>query len=191
MNETNQETKELKPEQAQPTIPPIKHTPKPLPHRIVFICGIIALLLLGFIGGQTFERGRIRHFVGWQNNYERNFFGDRERTPFSMMRFGMMGNSFRSHAILGTILTIDNNTLSVQDNKENIEQSIRITDATIIQNDFGRAKISDLQTGQRVAIFGRPTNAGQIEASLIRILDKTTAVPAITASPAPATPSKK
>lgn len=158
MTETIQQTNEVKTEQPR----------KPISRRTVFICGIIALLLLGFIGGQAFERARFRHFTRWQNNYQQNFFGNRNQP----LRGGMMpGGPFRSHAILGTILSVNGNSLSVQDNDGSVEQAINISASTVIQNNNGQGSVSDLQQGQQIAIFGRPADNGQIEASLIRILN--------------------
>jgi|GEM_PF-1542420 hypothetical protein len=184
MTETIQETKETKPEQPITPTSPLKHPRKPLPHHLVFVCGVVALLLLGFIGGQTFERARIRHFVGWQNNYEQNFFGDRGRPQRSgMMPLGMPpGGPFRSHAILGTVLSINNDIVSIQDNNGNVEQAINISNSTVIQKNTGKAQTSDLQPGQKIAVFGQPSGNGQISASLIRILGNASAAPSPRAS---------
>lgn len=161
-------------------------------HHIFIICSIIALLLLGFIGGQAFERARFRHSTRWQNNYERNFFNDRSRPQRNgMLSLGMMPGPFRSHAILGTVLSVNNDSVSVQDNNGNVEQAINISNSTVIQNSNGKGSVTDLQPGQRIAIFGRPTSNGQIDASLIRIFDANTPAPSISASPSPINQTQK
>jgi len=185
MTENITETKEIKPEQPQTSVPPIRYPRKPISRHIVFVCGMIALLLLGFIGGQAFERARFRHFTRWQNNYERNFIGDRSRAPRGIMQQSVPGGPLRSHAILGTILSVNGSVISVQDNNDNIEQAINVLNSTIIQKNSGRGSIVDLQQGQKIAIFGRPANNGQIDASLIRILNTTTATPAPSAGTSP------
>jgi hypothetical protein len=183
MTETIQTTSEVKPEQSQPALPPIKHLHKQISHRTIFVCGVIALLLLGFISGQAFERARIRHSTRWQNNYQQNFFGDQGREPRGMMRQDKPG-PIRSHAILGTILSINGNSVSIQDNDGNVEQVISISNSTVIQNNNGKGSASDLQQGQKIAIFGRPAGNGQIDASLIRILNNTPPTPSASTSPA-------
>lgn len=168
-----------------------KQTRKPVSRHMIFIFGTIALLLLGFIGGQAFERARVKHLVDWKDNYERNFFGDKKPAPRGMRPDGgMMGGPFRSHAIVGTILSINNNNVSIQDNDGSIEQSITISDSTVIQKINGRGAVSDLETGQRIAIFGRPVSGGRVEATLIRVLDKITPTPTITSSPQPSNQPK-
>lgn len=186
MTENTIETKESIPEQSSAPVMPPKIPRKPTPHYLVFVCGVIALLLLGFIGGQAYERARIRHFARWQDNYQQNFFGNRNQPARGeMMQERMLAGPFRSHAILGTVLSVNNNSVSIQDQDGNVEQAINISNSTVIQKNNGRGIIADLQQGQRIAIFGRPTNNGQIDASLIRILNNATAtsVPSTSASP--------
>jgi len=111
--------------------------------------GSIALLLVGFLGGQAFERIRIRHSMGWTENYHR---------------------IFRAHGLFGKILTLDNDKLTMQDTS-GTEQSIVITASTAIRRNASPAQKSDLKADQQIAVFGHPTGQGQIQAQLIRIFD--------------------
>jgi len=167
----SEETQKLETNLATIASSPISHKNKPAHHYFVFACGTIALLLLGFIGGQNFERTRIQHFSGWSNNYERNFFDNQLPMPPKGMPRGIPPESFHSYAILGKILTVGENKISVQDEKTNQEQAIIIIESTTMRNNNSNININDLKPDQRVAIFGRPDNSGQITASLIRILE--------------------
>lgn len=136
--------------------------------KTAVILGGVALLFIGFLGGLHFERVRMRHFMGWRENYHRNFFGPSslhgEPAPFGPP------SHFRAHSLLGKILAIDNDKLTVQDRDE-AEQSVVISDRTFIRRDGSAATRSDLQVDQQIAVFGRPTGEGQIAAHLIRIFE--------------------
>jgi hypothetical protein len=126
------------------------------PVHLALILGAIALLLVGFLGGEAFERIHTRHFLGWQNHYQQNFFdAGRQQRP-------------QTHGLIGKILSVDNNTLTVQ-SREGNEQSITLTDSTAIRRAAGTASRGDLQPNMQIAVFGHPNGKGQIEADLIRI----------------------
>lgn len=141
------------------------------PRSLVYVCGVIALLLIGFISGRASERGSVRHALLWQNNYRANFFDD---FGSRNMRGGMMNNfasmPMRSHGFLGTVISVSDENISVQSN-DGIEQSVQITDQTIIRRNRDKVEITDLKNGERVAIFGQPNNKGQVAAVLIRIFE--------------------
>lgn len=135
--------------------------------KAAIVIGGIALLFIGHLSGQVFERSRVRHFLGWRNNYEHNFFGS---PSFHDDSHGMGPSSrFRAHSLLGKILAIEDNKLTVQDMHDQTEQSVVISDATVIRTDGSAAERNDLKIEQQIAVFGRPNNEGQIEARLIRI----------------------
>jgi hypothetical protein len=174
MDEILKETKQSETNTIAPAL--VNQSKKHTHNYFIFICGAIALLLLGFIGGQSFERARIRHFIGWTNNYERNFFGNQQMPLQNQMMRDLPPDSFRTHAILGKILTAEASKISVQSD-DGVEQSIQITNTTAIRHNNDNAKVNDLKNGQRVAIFGQPNNQGQIAATLIRIFDDNTSAP--------------
>ena len=134
------------------------------PLRIVaLVLGSLALLVIGFIGGQVFDRIHLRHELSWGDNYERNFFGQRERMPLPGM-----GPMLRAHSVLGKILTIDTNTVTVQD-RSSLEQSILLTNKTIFRRDASPATKNDLKIGMQIAVFGQPNSQGQIQADFVRL----------------------
>jgi hypothetical protein len=154
---------------------------RPAHNYFIFACGVIALLLLGFIGGQSFERARINHSTLWRNNYRANFFNDFGPRNNHGMMGGFAPMPMRSFGLFGTIFSIDNNKISVQ-GEDGVEQSIQITNNTVIRHNRDSATVNDLKSGQRVAVFGQPNNQGQIAATLIRIFDNDN-IPAASASP--------
>lgn len=143
--------------------PKQKQVQRPVPFKVGVALGIIALLLIGFLAGQAAERNRVRHFIGWRNNYQRNFFGPRS--------FEAPPHFIRAHSLLGKILTTDNDKLIVQGH-DNVEQSIVLNDQTVIRRDGASAARSDLKANQQIAVFGEPNNEGQIVAKLIRIFEE-------------------
>jgi len=173
MEQTPTESKQEKLNTEKPTVTKtsfVNHGTKSFHSYFVLICGAITLLLLGFIGGQNFERARIKHFSGWMNNYERNFFGTPPFPPMKMKGHDLPPDSFRSFTILGTILTVEDKKISVQDDRAKQEQAVIISDSTAIRYNDSNINIGDLKPDQKVAIFGKPDDNGQIVASLIRVL---------------------
>lgn len=152
---------------------PKHHTPvaidRPRSFTLGLMLGAAALLLIGFLAGRMVERTRVRHFLGWQNNYQRIFFGP---TPFErpMDRgpFGPPPPMMRGFALLGNVLTVQGDKLTLQ-SRDNIEQSVVLTDQTVIRRDGADVSRGDIKPGQRVAVFGEPKNEGHVVAKLIRI----------------------
>lgn len=122
------------------------------------ILGGLGLLLIGLFAGQMIGEHRAAHTGRWQQNYERNFFG---RHKF-----------MKGHALLGEVLTVSEDTMTVK-GQDDTEQSVSLTDDTIIRRNGSSGSQDDLATGTRVAVFGHPNKEGQVEARLIRMfLDK-------------------
>jgi hypothetical protein len=110
----------------------------------------------------------------WGANYEQNFMGPHsgKEGPMGMMRQGFRdfeGRDFRNpHGLAGTIISVADNKIVVKD-RDNKENSVAVTDKTIIK--FGRDTIgfNDLKNDQQVVIMGNPDNNGVINADLIRV----------------------
>jgi hypothetical protein len=112
----------------------------------------------------------------WGANYEQNFMGPRHGAegPMGMMRQGFRdfeGRDFRNpHGLAGTIISAGDNKLVIKD-RDNKENTVAVTDKTIIK--FGRDNIgfNDLKNDQQVVIMGNPDNNGIINADLIRVFN--------------------
>lgn len=135
-----------------------------------YVFGVVALLLVGFVAGQRFERIRFRHDMQWRNNYDNNFFGGfRPRNMENMMR-NFAPPPMRSHGIIGTIMSVDDSSLIIKDN-DGIEQSLEINKSTVVRSEIFPNKPEELKVGMKVAVLGRPDNKGQISAIIIKILE--------------------
>ena len=134
---------------------------------ITLVIGSLALLVVGFWGGTAFERSRIRHFVSWQDNYERNFFSPPPGRP-GLPPLGRMPRTFKAHNLLGTVLAVEDKKLTVQ-GSDGVEQSIVLDEQTVLRRDEKETSLGDLKVDQQVAVFGRPNDDGQIVARLIRV----------------------
>lgn len=127
------------------------------------ILGGIGLLLIGLFAGQAIGERRANHAGRWQQNYERNFFGAK-----GARHFGKPPHFLKGHALLGEVLTVSENTITVK-GQDNTEQSVSLTDNTVIRRNGNSGSREDLATGTRVAVFGHPNDTGQVAARLIRI----------------------
>lgn len=123
----------------------------------------------------------------WGQNYERNFIGvgrpmmDGPRPPMmgvngfdqgprGMMR-GAEGRDFRNgHGIGGTITSISENTVIIKD-RDNKENTIAVTDKTLIKSGSSDIKITDLKNDQNIVVIGKPGDNGVVNADLIRVFN--------------------
>jgi len=138
------------------------------------IAGIIGGFILAsliFSAGVFVGLKKAKFSYRWGENYERNFMGP--RPPMGPMGFfhEMEGRDFRNpHGLAGTIVSITDNNLVVKD-QDNKENTVAVTDKTIIKDRGLDLKISDLKQDQKVVIMGKPQDNGVINADLIRVFD--------------------
>lgn len=132
---------------------------------IAYIFGVLC------IAGVIFQVGV---FIGYHKaNFGREW-GDHYRNNFGMERpdsfKGMIhGKLPSSHGALGKVLKVSLPTFIVQD-KDGTEKTILINEKTLIRLGMQNASSSSLTSDNLVIVFGEPTNQGQIEAKLIRIM---------------------
>ena len=143
------------------------------------IIGGILVILASFASGVAvgLHKGRFSNNFG--KNYERNFMGSRfdegRGTMGSRNGFigGMMrefsGRDFRNaHGLSGTIISIADNSLIIKD-RDNKENTVAVTDKTVIRQGRDNLQISDLKTNDQVVVIGKPGDNGVINADLIRL----------------------
>lgn len=140
---------------------------------LVILAGLLVILAVFTLGVHVGER-KARHFSGWERNYPRMMPSGRgpsmmnSRTPF--MRPSLPG----THGVFGKVLSMTDNHLVIQ-GQNGIEENVLITSSTAIR--VGQETITpnnlptDLSRAD-VAVFGTPTDQGQIEARLIRLFIK-------------------
>jgi hypothetical protein len=103
----------------------------------------------------------------WADEYHRNFAGPQGGFFGDFM--GMEKEFINTNGTFGEIIKIDNASLTVKD-KNNVEKIVLVSDKTSIVKQRGDLKLSDLKVGDNIIVIGDPTNNGQIEARLIRIM---------------------
>jgi hypothetical protein len=141
----------------------------------------LLVILIIFAAGVSVGLHKAKFSCKFGENYERNFMGNHSQRngwinagPIGMMKEkfnDLEGRGFRNaHGIAGTIISITDNNLVIKD-KDNKENSVAITDKTIIK--FGRddVKISDLKNDQQAVVMGNPGDNGVINADLIRVFN--------------------
>lgn len=136
------------------------------------VVGGIILVFLIFSAGVSVGIHKARFSGRFADNYERNFMGPERGMmggPDNFMR-GMEGRDFRNaHGIGGEIISIADNNLVVKD-LDNRENTITVGDKTIIKRGRDDIKITDLKSGDKIIVMGRPGDNGTINADLIRVL---------------------
>jgi len=139
---------------------------------------LIALIIFSVGVNVGFHKARFSNDFG--KNYERNFMGSRpnmmgsEFGPMGKMREKLRdfeGRGMRNgHGVAGTIISIADNSIVIKD-KDGKENTISVSDKTIIN--FGRdsIKIGDLKNDEEIVVIGKPGDNGAINADLIRVFD--------------------
>lgn len=146
----------------------------------LLVVGEILLIFLVFSCGIAVGLKKAKFSYNWGENYERNFMGphmaDENRPNFlPQPPRGFMNNfegrDFRNaHGIAGKIISISENSIIVVD-RDNKENTILVTDKTLIKSHRDDLKVSDLKTGDEIVVMGNPDTNGVIDASLIRIFN--------------------
>jgi len=148
----------------------------------LLIVGEILLLFLVFSSGIAVGLKKAHFSNKFADNYERNFMGQHPdmrdekkpgffgKIPPEFMREAE-GRDFRNaHGIAGAILSISDNTITVLDH-DNKENTILITDKTLIKSRRDDLSRSDLKTGDEIVVMGSPAENGTVSASLIRVFN--------------------
>ena len=137
------------------------------------ICGVFLCALVIFSLGISVGMHKGKFSCNWGKNYEKNFmgqFGDRDNhgfMPAPPMDFGNKG--FRNaHGLSGSIISVADNKIIIKDNN-NQENTIAVTDKTLIKSQQSDLKITDLKNGDQIVVMGQPDSSGVINADLIRV----------------------
>lgn len=131
---------------------------------LAIILAELILLIAVFSFGMHIGLRRAQFTYSWIGNYPRNIIGMPGRPPQSGMRF------FSANGLTGTILTINNSTLTIKDS-DNTEKTVILSATTIIRQNFQDLKPADLKANQQIVVLGEPNPQGQIEAKFIRVLN--------------------
>ncbi|NTU66912.1 MAG: hypothetical protein HGB08_03240 [Candidatus Moranbacteria bacterium] len=138
------------------------------------VVGVLILMLVSFASGVLVGFKKARFSYSWGENYERNFVGPRMGPggPMGDPR-GMMENRDlrNAHGISGSIVSISDTSLVIKD-KDNKENTVAITDMTLIKDGRNDVKIADLKKDERVIVVGNPDDSGVLNADLIRVFSR-------------------
>ena len=130
------------------------------------VLGELVVLALVFGMGVKVGVWKARFSYQWGENYQKNFVGPHR---------GMMQNFFRDrgfmggHGIAGSIIARDAVALTLK-SIDGVERFIVLKSDTAIMRFREAIRPEDLQVGDQVVVLGRPNDAGQIEAKLIRVM---------------------
>ena len=136
------------------------------------IVGAFLIILVVFAAGIAVGLMKARFSYRFGENYERNFIGPRMMNRgFSGMMGGFEGRNFRNaHGLAGTIISISGNNLIVKD-RNGQENTVAVSDTTIIKSGRDTIKITDLKNDEQVSIIGKPSDNGVVNADLIRVFE--------------------
>ncbi|MCX6765824.1 MAG: DUF5666 domain-containing protein [Candidatus Moranbacteria bacterium] len=174
MNTPETNKPETKPEQKSRFCPCFSSGKSKILIVSAMILGIIILMLGSFAGGVFTGFHKAKFSCDWGKNYEMNFIGPRMGHPSPMGFMGPMmrefsGRDFRNpHGIAGTIISISDSSLIIKD-RDNKENTVAVTDKTVIKSGRDDLKLSDLKIDDKIAVIGQPGNDGVMNASLIRV----------------------
>lgn len=134
------------------------------------IIGAFLVFLIGFAAGMRVGFHKVRFSNDFGKNYERNFMGPRSQGPMGMFH-DFEGKAMRNpHGIAGEIISVSEDSLAIKD-RDNKENTVTITDKTILKNGKDDIKITDLKSGDKIVVLGKPGDGGTINADLIRIIN--------------------
>jgi hypothetical protein len=144
------------------------------------IVGIFIVALVSFAMGIAVGFHKARFSNDFGKNYERNFMGQRPGINGPAGPMGMMGEKLRDfegkgmrngHGVAGTIISISENSIIIKD-RDGKENTISVSDKTIINLGRDTVKIGDLKNGEEIVAIGKPGDSGVVNADLIRVFDK-------------------
>jgi hypothetical protein len=131
--------------------------------------GVIVLALVFFASGVSVGFHKAKFSCKWGENYERNFMGSHSGSKGMMRQFE--GRGFRNaHGLAGTILSITDSNIVIKD-RDNKENTVAVTEQTVIKNRQDDVKIVDLKAGDEIVVMGNPAESGVVNATLIRVFN--------------------
>ncbi len=114
---------------------------------------LVAALI--FHAGVAVGYRKARFSYRWGENYHR-----------------MMGRDLlNAHGTFGKIIKVDASSILVQ-GRDDAEKTILVKEDTVIRRFRETITFGDLQVDDAVVVVGKPNNVGQIEAKLIRVMQK-------------------
>ncbi len=136
--------------------------------KIIILSALGAAALIFVFGLGIFVGARQADFsFRWAEAYHQNFAGPAGGFLDNLR----CGEFIQPNGVFGQLININGNILTI-DGKGNAEKVILTNDKTIIKFQNQTLKVSDLKIDDNIVIIGSPNDAGQIIASLIRVMPK-------------------
>jgi len=136
------------------------NSPRFVPILIGIACVIIAVFV--FEAGVAVGFHKAEYAAHWEENYDRNF--------GPSMMYGMPGGGVPNpHGANGRIIDITLPTFVISGGN-GPERVVNTSDDTVVRNGNQTLAPNDLTVGEYVVVLGTPSDDGNVEASLIRIL---------------------
>ena len=160
------------------TKPEVKTEKKQNTKKIIIIAAIAVggflIVLASFVSGVVVGLKKAKFSYHFGENYERNFIGPRPGHPgpdIGGFLRGIEGRDFRNaHGLAGSIISVTDNNLVIKD-RDNKENTVAVSDKTIIKSRQDNLQLSDLKIDDQVVIIGKPADNGVINADLIRVFN--------------------
>jgi uncharacterized membrane protein len=135
---------------------------------ILWILGGLIVVVVVFGLGISVGYDRAGFASGFDQNYDRNFYGASPGGSVGLVA-PPMPMPAAIHGVVGTVIDLGSSTISVE-NQQGNEQSVAVSSNTDIRNGNGSIVIGNISIGDQIAVIGEPNSVGQVDARFIRIL---------------------
>ncbi len=152
--------------------------------RVLMVLVILIIVLGVFKLGEVVGYRRAQFAGRFGDSFDRNFNGFSGAPPGSMPRELLPPGG---HGALGIIASIALPNIIVAD-RDGLEKTIHISSTTDIREFRYQIASTSLTVGESVIVLGMPGDAGQIEATLVRVLPSQSSASAAPTHSAPPTP---
>ena len=137
----------------------------------VIVIGVLLIILVSFAGGLAVGLKKAKFSYAFGENYERNFMnGPRGKENGRMPLPDPDAPGFHNgHGLIGKIISIADGSIVVKD-RAGVESTVSLSDQTSIKSGRNDIRISDLASGDTIAVIGKPSENGSVNADFIRVL---------------------
>ncbi len=134
------------------------------------VAACLVVLVLVFSAGVFVGIEKAKFSYGWGENYYRNFVDPRGPSigPLDSHNPFWDKTYISPHGLLGQIIELNDHGF-VLVGKNQTEVPVEVDNQTIIENQRGSLKLSELKIGDQAVVIGAPDSEGEIEAKLVRI----------------------
>lgn len=143
-------------------------SPEILKWIVISLLVFVIIILIFGIGMWVGEK-KARFSYRWAENYHKNFGGPKNGFFNDWQNFPHK-DYIDGHGAFGEIIQLNDSDFVIK-GRDDIEKIIITTENTIIKK-RRKTMANELKIGDRVIVIGSPNENGQIEAKLIRIINK-------------------